>query len=604
MNLEESLKEYFGFDSFRVGQKKIIEQIMAGQDTLGILPTGAGKSICYQLPAMLLPGVTLVVSPLISLMKDQVDQLEAAGIPATFLNSSIDMEEVTLRMQQVSAGEIKLLFVAPERFELDYFNFFIQNLKIDLVAIDEAHCISQWGHDFRPSYRAFAKRLKELPKKPTVLALTATATPRVAADIQQVLGISPENTVKTAFLRKNLRFEVIKNIDKRTWLKHYLRGRDKSDSGIIYCSTRKEVEDLTDWLNHNRFSASRYHAGLSEAERARNQEDFLYDRVEIMVATNAFGMGINKSNVRYVIHYSTPANLEAYYQEAGRAGRDGLESDAILLWALNDLRIRNYLIEQSEADDELKANEYEKLRQMQAYANTETCLQRFILRYFGDEGEDCGKCSNCVDKRVLTDITIDAQKVLSCVIRMGERFGKAAVAGVLAGSKNKNLQRWHFERLSTYGLMRTNSQKSIAALIDFLTSETYLDVTSGQFPLLFVTDLGKQVLKGEVKVFRRETLRPEISKMGRIRSNSAGAADNNEFDMDLFEILRTLRLEIARAAKLPPFMIFSDATLQDMTRVMPVNDEEFLQVSGVGPLKLERYGAEFLNAIEEFKTKS
>ncbi|GAB2025007.1 DNA helicase RecQ [Lactovum odontotermitis] len=604
MNLEESLKKYFGFDSFRAGQKQIVQQVLDGKDTLGILPTGAGKSVCYQLPAMLLPGVTIVVSPLISLMKDQVDQLEAAGIPATFLNSSVDMEEVSLRMQQVSAGEIKLLFVAPERFELDYFNFFIQNLKIDLVAIDEAHCISQWGHDFRPSYLAFAERLKALPEKPTVLALTATATPRVAADIQQVLGISPENTVKTGFLRENLRFEVVKNVDKRTWLRNYLRGRDKSDSGIIYCSTRKEVEELTDWLNHSRFSAGRYHAGLSEKERTQNQEDFLYDRVQIMVATNAFGMGINKSNVRYVIHYSTPANLESYYQEAGRAGRDGLESDAILLWALNDLRVRNYLIEQSEADDELKTNEYEKLRQMQAYANTETCLQRFILRYFGDEGEDCGKCSNCADERILTDITTDAQKVLSCVIRMGERFGKTAVAGVLAGSKNKNLARWNFERLSTYGIMKSNSQKSIAALIDFLTSEGFLGVSTGEFPLLFVSAAGKQVLRGEDKVFRRETLRPEVVRSGRSAAKSSENTEHNgAFNIDLFEVLRALRLNIAREAKLPPFMIFSDATLQDMTRVMPATDEDFLEVSGVGPMKLEKYGEEFLAAVAEFKNK-
>ncbi|MDR2977615.1 MAG: DNA helicase RecQ [Streptococcaceae bacterium] len=594
MDLEEELKKYFGFDNFRAGQRQIVEQVLEGQDTLGILPTGAGKSICYQLPAMLMSGVTLVISPLISLMKDQVDQLEAAGISATFLNSSIDMEKANLRMQKVSAGQIKLLFVAPERFESESFNSYVQNLPIDLVAIDEAHCISQWGHDFRPSYLAFAERIKSLPKKPTLLALTATATPRVAADIQNVLDISLEKTVKTGFLRENLRFEVVKNTDKRSWLRNYLKGRDAADSGIIYCSTRKDVEELTDWLNHGKLKAGRYHAGLSEAERAQNQEDFLYDKVQIMVATNAFGMGINKSNVRFVIHYATPANIESYYQEAGRAGRDGLASDAILLWSLNDLRIRIFLIEQSEGDECHKDHEYEKLRQIQAYANTENCLQRFILRYFGDEGEDCGKCSNCVDERVLTDITVDAQKVMSCVIRMGERFGKTAVAGVLAGSSNKNLARWHFEKLSTYGIMKSNSQKSIAALIDFLTSEGYLDVTAGKFSMLSVSNAGRQVLKGEAEVKRRETLKTE----------KPAKDERSDFNMQLFEALRALRLEIAHESKLPPFMIFSDASLQDMTRVMPTTDDEFLEVSGVGPQKLEKYGEAFLEAISQFEMEN
>ncbi|MDR0299917.1 MAG: DNA helicase RecQ [Streptococcaceae bacterium] len=591
MNLEKQLKENFGFDSFREGQKQIIEQVLAGQDTLAILPTGAGKSICYQLPALLLDGITVVISPLISLMKDQVDQLEAAGVAATFLNSTVDAEEVWSRMQDVAAGRTKLLFVAPERFDLASFNDFIYQLPIKLIAIDEAHCISQWGHDFRPSYLAFAERLENLPQKPTVLALTATATERVAADIEQLLNIPKGNAVKTGFLRENLHFEVVKNADKRPWLRNYLKSREESDTGIIYCSTRKEVEELADWLNHHNFTARRYHAGLSEAERAQNQEDFLYDNCQIMVVTNAFGMGINKSNVRYVIHYSTPADIESYYQEAGRAGRDGLESDAILLWALNDLRIRNFLIEQSEGDEAHKEQAYEKLRQMQAYANTETCLQRFILRYFGDEGKDCGKCSNCTDNRVLTDISIEAQKVMSCVIRMGERFGKTAVAGVLAGSTNKNLANWHFEKLSTYGIMKGMSQKAIGSLIDFLTSEGFLNVTAGKYPLLSVSNAGKRVLKGEVKVERRETMvraKPKLDVP-------------DDFNMDLFETLRKLRLEIARLVKLPPFMIFSDASLQDMTHLMPTSEEEFLEVSGVGPQKLEKYGAQFLKAITAFK---
>lgn len=590
MNLEEKLKEIFGYDNFRKGQKQIIEQVLSKQDTLGILPTGAGKSICYQLPAVIQSGVTLVISPLISLMKDQVDQLNVAGIPATFINSTIDDFESNFRMQQVENGAIKLLFVAPERFGLDYFNHFLQHLPIDLVAIDEAHCISQWGHDFRPSYVEFAQHLQDLPTHPTILALTATATPRVTEDIQNLLSITPYNTVKTGFLRKNLRFEVVKGVDKRTFLKNYLKNREKGESGIIYASTRKEVEEICEWLNRNNFKASRYHAGLSENERKTNQEQFIYDEIPIMVATNAFGMGINKSNVRFVIHYSIPATIESYYQEAGRAGRDGLESDAILLFSPNDVRIRNFLIERSEGDDSHKEHEYEKLRQMQAYTSSETCLQRYILEYFGDEGQACGKCSNCLDEREDVDITVETQKVLSCVIRMGERFGKTAVAQVLVGSKNKNLAKWNFEKLSTFGIMKNFSQKAVGELIDFLAAEGFLNVTAGKFPTLIVSNRGAKVLKGQEKVHRRATL---IAEKTVIHSEA--------FDAELFEDLRVLRLEIAKRESVPPFMIFSDASLKDMARLQPIDDTNFLQVSGVGPVKLEKYGFLFINKIKEYK---
>ncbi|MFK4896175.1 DNA helicase RecQ [Lactococcus petauri] len=586
MNLEAKLKEIFGYESFRQGQKQIIEQVLQGKDTLGILPTGAGKSICYQLPALLQEGITLVVSPLISLMKDQVDQLNIANIPATFINSTVDEQEAYFRMQQIENGEVKILFVAPERFELESFNYFLQHLPIDLVAIDEAHCISQWGHDFRPSYVTFAKRLADLPTSPTLLALTATATPRVSADIQDLLQISEDNTVKTGFLRENLRFEVVKGKDKRDFLKSYLKEHT-DESGIIYANTRKEVEEVTEWLNRNNFPAKRYHAGLAEGERQKNQEDFLYDEVPIMVATNAFGMGINKSNVRFVIHYGMPATIEAYYQEAGRAGRDGLDSDAILLFSPNDVRLRNFLIEQGEGSEQHKEQEYEKLRQMQAYTSSETCLQGYILQYFGDAGEDCHKCSNCLDDRERTDVTLDAQKVMSCVIRMEQRFGKTAVAQVLVGSKNKNLARWNFEKLSTFGIMKGYSQKAVGELIDFLAGEGYLAVSAGKFPLLGVSDRGIAVLQGREQVWRRSAL----------STTKQQSVANGTFNLELFEELRTLRLDIAKSEGVPPFMIFSDASLKDMTRIMPLDEETFLEVSGVGQVKLKKYGHVFLEAL-------
>ena len=519
-------------------------------------------------------------------MKDQVDQLNIANIPATFINSTVDEQEAYFRMQQIENGEVKILFVAPERFELESFNYFLQHLPIDLVAIDEAHCISQWGHDFRPSYVTFAKRLADLPTSPTILALTATATPRVSADIQDLLQISEDNTVKTGFLRENLRFEVVKGKDKRDFLKSYLKEHT-DESGIIYANTRKEVEEVTEWLNRNNFPAKRYHAGLAEGERQKNQEDFLYDEVPIMVATNAFGMGINKSNVRFVIHYGMPATIEAYYQEAGRAGRDGLDSDAILLFSPNDVRLRNFLIEQGEGSEQHKEQEYEKLRQMQAYTSSETCLQGYILQYFGDAGEDCHKCSNCLDDRERTDVTLDAQKVMSCVIRMEQRFGKTAVAQVLVGSKNKNLARWNFEKLSTFGIMKGYSQKAVGELIDFLAGEGYLAVSAGKFPLLGVSDRGIAVLQGREQVWRRTAL----------STTKQQSVANGTFNLELFEELRTLRLDIAKSEGVPPFMIFSDASLKDMTRIMPLDEETFLEVSGVGQVKLKKYGHVFLEAL-------
>ena len=611
MTAQDILKQYFGYDSFRPGQDELVRAILSGRDTLGIMPTGAGKSICYQVPAMLFPGLTLVISPLISLMKDQVGALVEAGVPAACINSAMSAEEFRDALYFAGRGQYKLLYVAPERLTAPSFLEFAKRVPISMVTVDEAHCISQWGQDFRPSYLKILDFLAELPERPLVSAFTATATAEVRDDIVQALGLHEPFIKTTGFDRQNLYFAVEQPTSKVMKLLQLLHAR-KDNSGIIYCSTRKNVEEICDLLLSRGLPATRYHAGLDPEERRENQDDFLYDRKTIMVATNAFGMGIDKSNVSFVIHYNMPKNMESYYQEAGRAGRDGQPADCILLYSGQDVRMAEFLIERShEAEDEtideatrqqLIARDRERLRQMTFYCTTTECLRHYILRYFGENSPmSCGHCSSCDTNFEEVDATMDARKILSCVYRLDERgraFGKTVVSAILTGSKNEKITQFHLDTLSTYNIMPDSTAVYVRRLIDMLLERGHLIADPDRMNVLALTRTGNALMRG------RGEFRVKLPKEKKPAAAKQYAALAEDVDEKLFDALRDVRTRLAARAGVPPYVIFSNATLADMAAKQPSSEFDLLSVRGVGDAKARRYGKEFLAAIRKYRDEN
>jgi ATP-dependent DNA helicase RecQ len=580
------LQRYFGYTQFRDGQQKVIESLLQGTDTLAIMPTGAGKSLAYQIPALLFDGTTLVISPLISLMKDQVDALKQYGVPATFINSSLSLKEVRDRIEKAERGEYKLLYVAPERLESESFRNLLESLDISFLAIDEAHCVSQWGHDFRPSYLHLGPFLKSFSHRPLIGAFTATATEEVQADIIQQLGLNVPNIFVTPLDRPNLSFSTFRGENKKDFVLDYTQLH-ADQSGIIYAGTRKEVDNLQAFLSKSGVRAGKYHAGMREVDRQKSQEDFLFDERTVMVATNAFGMGIDKSNVRYVIHYNMPKNMEAYYQEAGRAGRDGEPGECLLLFSPQDVVLQRFFIEQTIFQPERKMNELKKLQSMVDYCHSPRCLRKIILEYFGEESiqEVCGICSNCNDEREMVDITLEAQKIFSCIYRMRERFGIGLVAEVLKGSRKAKIRELRFDELSTHGIMHEIPLQEIKDRINYLVAESFLELSGGEYPVVKLLPNAVLVIKGEAKVSQKVTPQP-----------SRELAE----EVTLFDRLRALRRELALRENLPPYMIFADSSLREMAQYCPKDHQSMIRISGVGERKLEKYGSVFLETIRKF----
>lgn len=604
MTKEEILKTYYGYDAFRPGQEAMINALLSGRDALAIMPTGAGKSVCYQVPALLLPGITLVVSPLVSLMRDQVTALVQMGVPAAFLNSTLTYRQYLLALDRARDGWYKIIYVAPERLETDGFRAFAQAAQISLVAVDEAHCISQWGQDFRPSYLNIPDFVASLPQRPPIGAFTATATPEVRDDIRRLLQLEHPAMVTTGFDRENLYFEVQEPRSKQAALLELVRSRP-GKCGIVYCSTRRAVEDVCAFLQGEGISATRYHAGLDAEERRKNQEDFLFDRVQVMVATNAFGMGIDKSDVRYVIHYNMPKDLESYYQEAGRAGRDGAPSSCILLYSGQDVRTARFLIEHGEPREDLdertlerlRERDLQRLRRMAGYCGTRRCLRQYILEYFGERApEHCDACYNCLHNFQEVDVSAEARAILRCVAQTGQHFGIGVITETLCGADTDKVRKYHMDQEPGYGVLRDFTQKEVRERIQFLLDEGILALSGGPYPVLELGERSAEIGEdGGLLTMRmlREDRPAPVKKAVQAELDGPAA--------ELFQRLRALRARIARMQGVPAYVVFTDKTLREMALTRPADLRAFQAVSGVGASKAERYGRQFLAEIEAFE---
>lgn len=617
MDKYEVLKKYFGYDTFRHAQETLIDSILEGKDTLGIMPTGAGKSLCYQIPALLMEGITLVISPLISLMKDQVGSLNQAGVHAAFLNSSLTMTQYMKALHFARQGRYPIIYVAPERLITEEFLEFALHSPIAMVAVDEAHCVSQWGQDFRPSYLKIVEFIQKLPKRPIISAFTATATKEVRDDIMDILQLQNPTVITTGFDRNNLHFRVSSVADRYEAIRRYLEEH-KGESGIIYCLTRKNVEEVCLRLTEDGFAATRYHAGLSDEERRKNQDDFIYDQVAVIVATSAFGMGIDKSNVRFVLHCGMPKNLESYYQEAGRAGRDGEPSECILYYNSQDVITNQFFVEHNQDNQELDEitrrivieRDWDRLKKMTFYCFTNDCLRDYILRYFGEYGPSyCGNCSNCLTQFETVDVTDTAKAILGCVKTSWQRYGTTVIIDTVHGANTIKIRNYRMNENSYYGTLSKVPTYRLRKVMQQLQLEEYLFVTNDEYAIVKLTKKSDEVLCKDKQIIMKMAKEQEKIKEGNSEKekkskkrkspgfSGQSAIEFGEKEEVLFGKLRSLRMEIAREENVPPYIVFSDKTLTHMCLIKPKTREEMMQVSGVGEFKYEKYGERFLSCI-------